>query len=62
MYYAITNEFCANKPHRLRRSETNGGNGGQTFYEINNYSFTQDNCKYIIFICIYFHFLEVPIN
>lgn len=26
-----------------------GGNVEQTFYEINNYSFTQDNCKYVYF-------------
>lgn len=30
MYYAITNEFCANKPHHLRRSETMEGMWGQT--------------------------------
>ena len=25
IYYIITNEICANKPHRLRRSEAMGG-------------------------------------
>lgn len=34
-----------------------GGNAGQTFYEINNYSFTQDNCKYVYF---YMHLFPLP--
>ncbi len=31
MHYAIINEICTNKPHRLRRAEAMGGNGGQKF-------------------------------
>ena len=30
IYYSTFNEICANKPHRLRRSEAMGGMGGQT--------------------------------
>lgn len=30
MCYIIINEFCANKPHRLRRVEAMRGKGGQT--------------------------------
>lgn len=26
----MTDEICANKPHRLRRAGAMGGNGGQT--------------------------------
>ena len=57
VYYAVINEIYTNKLHRLRRSEMMGGKGGQTFYEINNYSFTQDNCKYVYF---YMHLFPLP--
>lgn len=32
MHYVTTNEICANKPHRLRRSEAIRGDGRQTNY------------------------------
>ena len=35
MNYAIINEFCANKPHRLRRTEAVGGRCEKTYLLIN---------------------------
>lgn len=40
MHYVTTNEICANKPHRLRRSEAMGGRGGKQTQFYSNHSST----------------------